>query len=128
MKRILITGAGGFIGRELVNQLSKDKNNKIIAIDNDIRGNLKSINKKKNIIIKKADVRKKEKLKKIFKNIDECYHLAAINGTKNFYEKPNLVLDENITFLLFVFLILVIFTHKKNISNLKNKTESKIKI
>jgi len=42
--------------------------------------------------------------------------------------KPNLVLKENITFLLFVFLILIIFTHKKNISNLKNKTESKIKI
>ena len=27
-------------------------------------------------------MRKKEEIKKIFKNIDECYHLAAINGTK----------------------------------------------
>ena len=93
MKRILITGAGGFIGRELVNQLSKNKKNKIIAVDNNIRGNLKSIDENKNIIVEKVDVRKKEKLRKIFKNIDECYHLAAINGTKNFYEKPNLVLD-----------------------------------
>jgi len=30
--------------------------------------------------------------------------------------------------ILFIFLILIIFTHKKNILNLKNKTESKIKI
>ncbi len=30
--------------------------------------------------------------------------------------------------ILFIFFILIVFTHKKNISNLKNKTESKIKI
>ena len=30
--------------------------------------------------------------------------------------------------ILFIFLILIIFTHRKNISNLKNKTENKIKI
>ena len=34
----------------------------------------------------------------------------------------------NLSFLLFVFLILIIFTHRKNILNLKNKTELKIKI
>jgi len=39
--------------------------------------------------------------------------------------------DENssdIAFILFIFLILIIFTHRKNILNLKNKTETKIKI
>ena len=30
--------------------------------------------------------------------------------------------------ILFIFFILIIFTHRKNISNLKNKSESKIKI
>ena len=30
--------------------------------------------------------------------------------------------------ILFIFLILIVFTHRKNISNLKNKTEQKIKI
>ena len=34
----------------------------------------------------------------------------------------------NTTFLLFIFFILIIFTHRKNISNLKNKSEQKIKI
>ena len=35
---------------------------------------------------------------------------------------------EEIKLILFIFFILIIFTHRKNISNLKNKTESKIKI
>ena len=34
----------------------------------------------------------------------------------------------NTTFLLFIFFILIIFTHRKNISNLKNKSEQKIKL
>jgi len=37
-------------------------------------------------------------------------------------------IDSSISLLLFIFLILIIFTHRKNISNLKNKTEQKIKI
>ena len=32
------------------------------------------------------------------------------------------------TKILFIFFILIVFSHRKNISNLKNKTESKIKI
>ena len=42
----------------------------------------------------------------------------------------NLIIDESgdIKLLLFVILILIIFTHKKNISNLKNRTEQKIKL
>jgi len=34
----------------------------------------------------------------------------------------------SLSLLLFIFFILIIFTHRKNISNLKNKTEDKIKI
>ena len=36
--------------------------------------------------------------------------------------------EEEIKLILFIFLILIIFTHRKNISNLKNKNEHKIKI
>ena len=41
-----------------------------------------------------------------------------------------LSIDSNVqdSKILFIFLILIIFTHRKNISNLKNKTENKIKI
>ena len=37
-------------------------------------------------------------------------------------------IDLSSPLLLFIFFILIIFTHRKNISNLKNKTEQKIKI
>ena len=36
--------------------------------------------------------------------------------------------DEKIKLILFIFFILIMFTHKKNIFNLKNKSEHKIKI
>ena len=40
----------------------------------------------------------------------------------------NLLDENNLTFILFVFLVLIIFTHRENILNLKNKSEKKIKI
>jgi glycerol-3-phosphate acyltransferase PlsY len=41
---------------------------------------------------------------------------------------PNFVFAANIKLILFIFFILIIFTHKKNISNLINRTEEKIKL
>ena len=38
------------------------------------------------------------------------------------------IYDADIKLILLIFLILIIFTHRKNISNLKNKTEKKIKL
>ena len=37
-------------------------------------------------------------------------------------------LGEGLILILFIFFILIIFTHRKNVSNLKNNTEEKIKI
>ena len=41
---------------------------------------------------------------------------------------PDIVFNYDFTLLLFIFFILILFTHKKNIFNLKNKKENKIKI
>ena len=49
--------------------------------------------------------------------------VKAIDQTKYLYFAADIKL-----ILLFIFFILIIFTHRKNISNLKNKTEQKIKI
>ena len=46
--------------------------------------------------------------------------LKSVNANINF--------DGDLRLILFTFFILIIFTHRKNISNLKNKTEKKIKI
>ena len=41
---------------------------------------------------------------------------------------PSVYETEDLKLLLFIILILIIFTHRKNISNLKNRTEQKIKL
>jgi UDP-glucose 4-epimerase len=40
-----------------------------------------------------SDVRDEDKMCKAFKGADVVMHLAAINGTENFYKRPELVLD-----------------------------------
>ena len=42
--------------------------------------------------------------------------------------KPNTNSGEDIQLILFIFFVIIIFTHRKNIIDLKNKTEQKIKI
>ena len=96
MRKIIITGAGGFIGRSLVSRLAKNKKNFIIAIDNDQRGNLEKIENKKNIIKKKIDILNRKKINNIIKGCHTCFHLAAINGTKNFYNIPKEVLETGV--------------------------------
>jgi len=56
--------------------------------------------------------------------------LAVTFIRENFLKSisANLYIDNNMILILFVFFILILFTHKKNIVNLKNKTEQKIKI
>ena len=44
-KTILITGGAGFIGSNLCNRLIKDKNNRIICVDNNYTGSLENIKK-----------------------------------------------------------------------------------
>jgi len=87
MKKILVTGASGFIGSYLVSKLSEDLNSKIYAIDR----NQLTI-KKKNIVFINRDL----KLMKKFPKVDIVFHLAAYNGTKYFYKNPTDVINDNI--------------------------------
>tara|TARA_B100000029_G_scaffold427285_1_gene436624 strand:+ start:1306 stop:1917 length:612 start_codon:yes stop_codon:yes gene_type:complete len=48
------------------------------------------------------------------------------NALKSIY--PDIDIGNDMILILFIFSIMIIFTHRKNISNLKNKTEQKIKI
>lgn len=90
MKQILITGAGGFIGRNLIEYLSKDITvEKIIAIDNFISSNrdsfIKFIKFHEKVIFYEHDISQEIKI-----NIDyplhEIYHLASI-ASPIFYKK-----------------------------------------
>ncbi len=95
-KTFLVTGGAGFIGSHLVERLSS-QGNKVICMDNYFRGSIKNISKlSKNVIIKKGDVRKMSDWPKCKGQIDGIFHLAAINGTPNFYKIPEIVLDVNV--------------------------------
>ena len=90
--KILITGAGGFIGSNLVKFFSK-KNYDIIAFDNNTRGNLKRIRGLKNVKLINVDVTNINLIRKHFEKFDMVFHLAALNGTSNFYNFPEKVLN-----------------------------------
>ena len=98
IKNVLVTGGTGFIGSNICSYLVKNKYNVVIFDDNS-RGKLTRLKKiKKNITFVKGDICKPNELKKAFKKIkiDCVIHLAYINGTQNFYDRPIDVLNVGI--------------------------------
>jgi nucleoside-diphosphate-sugar epimerase len=90
--RIAITGAAGFIGRALALRLAQQGHD-ILALDNNYRGNLASIVRHARIARQQLDVVTATDLPEVLRGVDAVYHLAAINGTGNFYEVPDRVLE-----------------------------------
>ena len=92
-KQYLVTGGTGFLGRSIVENLVKE-GNLVTILDNESRGSINKLEvKSKKIKFIKGDIRDKETAKRACKNVDTVIHLAYINGTENFYKKPDLVLD-----------------------------------
>ncbi len=92
MSNILITGGAGFIGYHL-SLFHIKKGDNVYILDNLSKTNDKEfslLKKNKNVHFFKCDLTvNQDKLKsKLPKKIDIIYHLAAINGTRLFYEIP----------------------------------------
>ena len=105
MKRILITGANGFVGRHLINSLTKDKNIFVLGLDKE-KGCIMSPDIQKTII---CDIEDKVKLKEVFKenNIDVVIHLAAVIRCEDRkeYEKTNIQGTESLIELSEYFMV-----------------------
>ena len=100
MKKYLVTGGAGFIGSYLVRKLISDGEN-VIVFDNFERGSISRLEGiKDKIELINGDIRDYETVEKIVKKVDVIYHLAAVNGTDNFYKYPRLVLDVGIKGIL----------------------------
>jgi nucleoside-diphosphate-sugar epimerase len=120
-KYILITGALGFIGHKLSEFLAEKKFN-LILVDNFERSlkkkylneRIKKLTKYKNVKILNLDVRKINNSTRVNNEIKTIIHLAAINGTKNFYNKPDKVLD----ILLAGGYNILKFAHTKKVDNI----------
>ena len=87
--KILVTGAAGFIGSHLVDQLLNDGYT-VIGFDNLQNGKLENIklalsHPKFNFI--KADILNKEELSRAMENIDVVYHLACL-GVRHSIHSP----------------------------------------
>ena len=92
-KKFLITGGTGFIGSNIANYLLKKKYS-VVLFDNNSRGSLKNIDlKNKKVSFIKGDIRCFNDVLKACNNIKTVIHCAAVNGTKNFYQKPTEVLE-----------------------------------
>lgn len=89
----LVTGGTGFIGSRLVRSLL-GAGHSVRVIDNDLRGRVDRLADIANEIeLIQCDVRDVDALAKASKKVDSVLHLAALNGTENFYKRPQLVLD-----------------------------------
>lgn len=94
--RAVVTGGSGFIGAHLVKHLVR-KGWSVRVIDNLARGDQSRLQPVlDDIEIFNIDVRDEDAVTKAVSGADVVMHLAAINGTENFYTQPELVLDVGI--------------------------------
>lgn len=104
MNRAIVTGGSGFIGYHLAEYLSRNADTEVTVIDNHARGvpdaMFQNLISRGNIVFLNADMTKKDFYEQLHGKYDYIYHLAAINGTKNFYERPYDVLRINILTLM----------------------------
>ncbi len=112
-QKILITGGSGFIGSAITRYLVK-KGHSVTVIDNNSRGKtqrLADVIKKIRFI--KIDIRNLKRIKSIQGSYDTIIHLAYVNGTKFFYQKPFEILDIGVN----GFLNILEFSKKKKVKN-----------
>jgi nucleoside-diphosphate-sugar epimerase len=91
--RVLITGAAGFIGYHLAKRIINDPDVEMVyLIDNFVRGRadelyraLCSHNKARHLTLDLSDP---QQVGNLPSDVDYIFHLAALNGTQNFYERP----------------------------------------
>lgn len=91
--RSLVTGGGGFIGVALVQELLQ-QGHKVRVLDNFSRGSQMRLKPYLGLVeIVDGDVRDLEAVRAATDSQEMVWHLACVNGTRHFYEHPDLVLD-----------------------------------
>jgi dTDP-glucose 4,6-dehydratase len=95
---VLVTGGSGFIGRWVVKKLL-DEGYKVCVLDDLTNGrteNIEEFKKDKNFDFVQGDIRDKEVLMRIFKDIDVCIHAAAAINVQESIDDPQRYYDVNV--------------------------------
>ena len=96
MKKFLVTGGAGFIGSHLAKKLIEKKYS-VTILDDLNTGKLNNIEDiKEKIDFIKGDIRDLEGLKRICKDKDGVFHLAARASVQESFEKPEEYYDVNV--------------------------------
>lgn len=105
MKRILVTGGGGFIGYHLA-RYHAELGDDVVILDNFFKSEgrmdpeLDALLKSENVCMFQVDLTKPITNVETSGALDIVYHLAAINGTRLFYEMPYQVARDNLLMTL----------------------------
>jgi nucleoside-diphosphate-sugar epimerase len=97
MTTSIVTGAAGFIGYALARKLATDTDHRVVVIDNFVRGErdaaFTELCGQPNVELVELDLSAPDAIAKLPDiAVDFIFHLAALNGTQNFYERPYEVL------------------------------------
>lgn len=93
--KYLVTGGTGFIGSALVKRLL-NLGHEVVILDNGSRNFSNFVDLNTKLEIRIGDIRNYEEVLSATSGVDSILHLAFINGTKNFYLKPSLIIDVGI--------------------------------
>lgn len=90
--KVLVTGGRGFLGGRLVEALVRQGHD-VRSLDNAFRGTAGLPEEVEQL---EGDIRDADAVTRACRGAEVVVHLAAIQGTGNFYELPDLVLDVNL--------------------------------
>ncbi len=102
MSRYLVTGGAGFIGSHLVNLLTKE-GHQVVILDDLSTGNFNN-SVYKDVEFIQGSILDQGIVKKVFKNIDGCFHLAALANVQGSIDNWDYSHQVNLTGAINIFL------------------------
>lgn len=91
-QRYLVTGAAGFIGYALASELARRPDAEVICVDNLVRGEAddryQALVALPNVTRLDCDLTSRDAVSRLPEDVTVVFHMAALNGTQNFYERP----------------------------------------
>lgn len=88
---VLVTGGSGFLGAALVRELLA-AGEAVRVLDDHSRGRSERLDGL-DVELVEGDVRDRAAVDRAMAGVEVVWHLAAVNGTRHFYERPDVVLE-----------------------------------